>query len=273
MIEEKTVLVLGAGSSKHCDYPLGYDLVNNMCKLLQRHPASNQINQQVKVLQELGFEPEKVYEFRDALSNCGMDTIDEFLMRNRDLDRIGKHAIAMAISHCENQSWLMEGDKSSNWYKYLFRAMVNDQLEIEAILKNEISFITFNYDRSLEQFLFTSLNNTFRGIPKQKIFDIMSKVPIIHVHGQIGFMPWQSKNFRNYSPALDCDNLKKAAEGIITINETGEGTEGFVRARQLITNSKKVIFLGFGFHPDNIKMLNATMCLRRKDTCNCFRYP
>ena len=212
----------------------------------------------------MGFESKEIFNFVDALANCGRDTIDEFLTHNSRFDKIGKYAIAMSLIRCENPEPLMLGFKDKNWYKYLFTAMSNET-DFDSFVKNNISFITFNYDRSLEQFLFTALRNLY-VVSESEVYSMMKKLRIVHVHGQLGYMPWQNKDFRPYHNILDTDNLKKAAEGIITINEADEGIKGFVNARRLISEAQKVVFLGFGFHTVNIQRLNATRCLKGKYT-------
>jgi len=66
---------------------------------------------------------------------------------------------------------------------YLYGGMVGSSLEEFA--ENRVSFVTFNYDRSVEQFLFTSLKNTF-GRPDGNTSQVLQKVPIVHLHGRLG---------------------------------------------------------------------------------------
>ncbi len=265
MIEKETVLILGAGASIVYGYPSGNELVNQICTNLKTPYTDRDFTQQIHTFIDLDFRPKDTITFRNALANCAKDTIDEFLTTNPSFDKIGKHAIAMEIIRCEHQLKLTEsGNTSNNWYKYLFTAMTNGQNKIDTFPNNKISFITFNYDRSLEQFFYTALKNNYHGTPDEIIFDILKKIPIIHVHGQVGKMPWQGENFRHYQPSVDCDNIKKGASGIITINEADEELPEFIKARKLILNAKEVIFLGFGFDSTNIKHLNATGCFQQK---------
>jgi hypothetical protein len=89
----------------------------------------------------------------------------------------------------------------------------------------------------------------------------MQTIPIIHVYGQIGYLPWQEKNhFRTYEPIKQDEmtllTIKESSEGIKIIHEEhAEDDPAFKQARGLLGKADKIIFLGFGYHDQNLKRL------------------
>ena len=257
------MIILGAGASCTYGYPSGPELAKQICDGLQHAPS--QTNPNIELFVQMGFFPDIIAEFVDSLKNCGRDTIDEYLKNNPRFNRIGKYAIAWALIRHENTNRLMVGNSKNNLYKHLFTAMTEDIDTIDQIINNKISFIIFNYDRSLEQFFYTVLKKLYgENKDEQKIFEILKKLPIIHVHGQIGFMPWQNQNHREYAAQLNAQNIKTTAENIGIFTEIKAEHNNFLKARDLINKANIVCFLGFGFHPYNMEKLNATYLLKNK---------
>jgi hypothetical protein len=50
---------------------------------------------------------------------------------------------------------------------------------------NKLSVITFNNDRSLEAFLFLSLQNLY-GFDVKTALERLDKIPIVHLYGSLG---------------------------------------------------------------------------------------
>jgi hypothetical protein len=53
------------------------------------------------------------------------------------------------------------------------------------ITNNQVSFVTFNYDRTLEHFLCVRIANTY-GIALPLAWESVKKIPIVHVYGSLG---------------------------------------------------------------------------------------
>lgn len=56
--------------------------------------------------------------------------------------------------------------------------------------ENPVSFIRFNYDISVEYYLFNCLKNSYRQTDDEGAKQLR-KIPIVHVHGNLGALPWQ----------------------------------------------------------------------------------
>ena len=186
MIRNKTTLILGAGASQCFDYPTGEELFQKILALTKQGSI------EYEILNYLTNGPREIDEFRNSLNKSGRYSIDEFLENNSKYNLIGKCAIALALIPKENEEKLFEGN-SGNWYKYLFRIMCED-CTIDNFLNNNISFITFNYDRSLEQYFFTALKNNYGESDDTKCCEIIQKLRIVHLHGKLGLLPYENVN-------------------------------------------------------------------------------
>ena len=70
--------------------------------------------------------------------------------------------------------------------------------------------IDFNYDRSLEHYLFTSLRS-LHGRSVDECLEKLAKVPIIHVYGQLGTIPYPQPGSREYLPLGGDENKVREA--------------------------------------------------------------
>ena len=85
---------------------------------------------------------------------------------------------------------------AGDWYEYLSERLNPSFDEFE---HNKLSIVTFNYDRSLEHYLFTSLRKWHRRSVDDCI-EKFAKLPIIHVYGQLGKIPYPQRGCRQYLP-------------------------------------------------------------------------
>jgi hypothetical protein len=119
---------------------------------------------------------------------------------------------------------------------------------------NALTIATFNYDRSLEYFLFNALSASY-GMTADKARSLLARIPIIHLHGQLGALPELTGGGRPFSPQRDTETIRMAARGITIIHEADDGDQTFVGVRDLINTAEIVCFLGFGYHRTNIRRL------------------
>ena len=139
--------------------------------------------------------------------------------------------------------------------------MVQNTIIPENFAENPVSFVTFNYDRSFEFFLWRTLLKHYEDIQEQEANIIINKLKIIHVHGQLGKLPWQNPTPRHYLPRVDQLNLGLGANGIENFNDVKSDYSGYKNARNEIREAKNVYFVGFGFHTLNLSRLIEENCL------------
>ena len=141
----------------------------------------------------------------------------------------------------------------SGWYQHLFHHLTNDE-GVQGFEKSQISIITYNYDRSLEAYLYEALIARY-GVTNIEARDILGKIPIVHVHGLMGNFPDVP-----YTNIAEPDELLNISKEIKIIHEVKESVDGycspeFEEAHNLLEGAERIFFMGFGFHPDNIRRL------------------
>ena len=260
MIKTKTLFILGAGASK----PYGYPTNIKLRKLIRDRTNNQYMINALKILKGVAYDREdwskQVDVFVDEFSKSSVYSIDLFLENRPDFMEIGKMQIAASLLPNEDDTKLRESE--DNWYMYLYDRMKSS---FEDFDKNKISFITFNYDRSLEQFLFNALKSTFSK-PDKVCAEKLSKIPIVHLYGQLDLLPWQSKDGFHYLPAHKIvKRIINARENLKLISEERdvEESKAFKDAYELIEKAEIIYFLGFGFDEINLKRLNIELMKRK----------
>src|SRR5580700_1792407 len=176
MIKNSTVFVLGAGSSWHYGYPTGEELVAHIIQSADRLAAYCERRLSDQVLQ--GVIPEYVAQridpsggtnaavngWRLVQAECRLLIrrlravrpllIDHFLAWNENLRPIGKLMIAAAILECEAAKGYRK-----EWYRYIVHKLAYGCSKSADLFQNDVHFITFNYDASLEYQLSEALTS------------------------------------------------------------------------------------------------------------------
>lgn len=265
MIESNTVLVLGAGASMPYGFPSGKNLKSKIYTTLK--------NRSNKILNELTV-PNVLRSFIDRLKYSPEESIDAFLEHETDEEivKFGKMAIAATLLPYEQEETLFnnfsiteEKEENFNWYRYLWNQMNTSFDDFE---KN-LSIITFNYDRSLEYYLFTAMKHKYPGKKNDDYKNKLKDIPVIHVYGKLGKLPWESAedekpvpyNYDWNKPDNDIDTLfekkcliQNASKQIKIVHEDKEIIE-HERIRELLNSKERIYFLGFGYHLINLSRL------------------
>jgi len=245
MLIKETVVVLGAGASNPYGYPLGRELVNHIVRMNAGRGSH---------LFGPGFE-----RFQLQLKRSAMYSVDAFLEYRPEYTAIGSNAIAAGLIRYETDNLLWpdeEKEGTDNWYAYVFNKLAIG-LRFESFFALPISFVTFNYDRSLEHFLLNALMSRY-GAGENTIGPMLKGIPIIHVHGDLGPLPfqtWRPSERRPYTYDPENVNLSVAAAGIKIIYGADANSEAFIRARERLESAERIYFLGFGYHPTNMERL------------------
>ena len=251
MITEPTALILGAGASVPYGFPSGLDL---MRKILNEIRPGQSTELSEKLTSILGIEQEDIGYFYECLSRSGKTSVDAFLEhRPTEFLRIGKLAITLTLVQYEIEDRLFAPKMAGkSWYEHLW-----DKLDatFDDFDKNKLSIITFNYDRSLEQYLITAMKYLYDKSEKQ-CAERLSKIPIIHVHGRLGNLVWQGEISRPYKPRC-YRKVEDISNQIIVIPEKEGTSPEFGEATKLMLAAKHVYFLGFGYHPKNLERLRV----------------
>jgi hypothetical protein len=225
-------------------FPTAKQLKNRICEaLLNKHTMS-------LLADKLGQSREELLEFREAFWRSGTPSVDAFLEGRPEFLEVGKLAIAYCLIPFENEANLYRPSTDGDWYLHLSERLNQSFDEFE---NNKLSIITFNYDRSLEYYLFNSLVN-WHGKSVDECIEKLAKVPIIHVYGQLGTIPYPQRGCRQYLPLGEDENnvrdaLLDAAHGITLLHERASD---LTEACRRLTLARRICFLGFSYHPLNL---------------------
>jgi len=121
---------------------------------------------------------------------------------------------------------------------------------------DELAIISFNYDRSIEHFLPHAMVMAFGMSLKEAQAIVASKLRIYHPYGTIGRLPWQAGDGAEVEWGTEQPwNIHNLAGGIRTSGEVMRDHQALMQMRGIVANAKRLAFLGFGYHPQNMDML------------------
>jgi len=260
MIKQPTVLVLGAGASMPYGFPSGEKLLVNVVNLLRNY--ADGLSDGYPFDKRCRFACKRLSE---SLLYSGLTSVDQFLeshIDNDDFMEWGKKAIVECLLPVEiyHKEWMTERNfiNKDDWYSYLWRHLKTPS--IEDFPSNKLSIITFNYDRSLEEFLYRAIKYTYGLDHESDVIRLLGTIDIVHVHGSLGahpaLPPVEDMNVVPYGGYKDKPNGELAWDSIKVVHESSdEGNDAIERAIKLIYGSKQVAFLGFGYLEDNLRKL------------------
>lgn len=195
-----------------------------------------------------------------------VDSIDRFIDEWADqpkLSEVGKLLIAHQILESEAKtdfaSALSGGDGGTaamreirgSWLGQLFRyANAHVRRRDVADCLSGISFITFNYDRCLEAALYLFVRS--QGLNDGDASSLLSKLDIYHAYGSLG--PLSEYGSLSKRSEFHWYEILNSSQRIKTFHEEIE-SEHQLKIRDCINRSEKIVFLGFGYHSQNLELL------------------
>lgn len=194
-----------------------------------------------------------IKDFIQAVTYARPSSIDFFLGNRTEFKKIGKAAIAYSLIAREDTEALFQ---KTNWIDHLINGVMRPN-RFSEFGQNKLGVITFNYERSFEACMMFKLRHHY-GKSEAEVSAVLNEIPIVHVHGRMGRLPWQENDgtaIREYSPDVSAKNIREAAEGIVILSEADETTSEFKKARDMIRDSTRVFYFGFAYHRDNMKRL------------------
>lgn len=264
MIEIPTVLILGAGASNDFGFPLGRGIFEEI-----RDELKDNRSQLWKNLNNFRFDDDiEIKKFRNKLRKSDAPSVDAFLETHDNFKDLGRMAIWLKIQSYEKDPMLFDS-KGTHWYHYLFEEM--HTASFEDFKQNQLSIVTFNYDRSLEHYFINKLMHSWGERNPEECKAMLSNIPIIHVYGKLASLPWEGESGLPYD--FDVSNLE-SYDGFHThlyINEAYNqikimkyneiiSTE-FREAFRNLEFATRIFFLGFGYHEMNLNRLNLNNVL------------
>jgi hypothetical protein len=234
--------------------------------------------------------------------------IDYFLGWNPKLQSIGRLLIAWVILECEYthlnnggninrrelllNSPLEEDRMRSNaidlkkckddWCRFVIHQLAINCKDSSDIFRNDVQFVTFNYDVSLERALHEGLQHIQLFQPED-IAKFLANDRIMHVYGKVRENPlepppvikWSEQGrdpkglggsaraqyFSDYKTFLD--QIYAASQGIRVIDPEDKRTDEdtIEAATRAIAGASRVYILGYGFDENNSKIIDLSRSL------------
>ena len=276
MFSQPIVFVIGAGASvEFSGFPTGRQLMERIASNVDALGGSgdpqlwgilgeNFVHSKVLLLQEAGRALAKQVQ-------AGMPSIDDILTwfaAREEVVRLGKIAIVHEILKGERASVLYNEldptltpfrDFSTTWVHHFLSMVLSGQRgENAEHAFDNVTLINFNYDRTVEHFLYSALQIQF-GLDEPRARAIASDIAanMIRPYGCIGPLPWlQIERAIPFGSTPRSQEVVSASSNILTLSEgfTGE-THSQIQAA--LERARVSVFLGFGFHTQNMALLRV----------------
>ena len=125
--------------------------------------------------------------------------------------------------------------------------------EVEAALAS-VAFIVFNYDRCLEYYLTLALTRYYGDDPAW-VRRVVGSMTIVHPYGQVGSLEHGDGVSVSFGGTAQ-HQLKEIAEGLLTFTES-DATGVTEEVKELMSEAETLVFMGFGFLPQNVDLLTC----------------
>jgi hypothetical protein len=281
VFRSKTLFIVGAGASQEAGLPTGTQLTQTIAERLDikydsfSDPHSPKTGDKaiasaiVNYAKVNNSDPNLLLHEARKICNAMPQaiSIDNFIdahSSNPGVVLCGKLGITQAIRKSklyfdERSGPIHKFDHNKvpgTWYLAFFQLLTeNIRKEDNGTLLNNVFFITFNYDRCIEHYLYHALQNYY-SISDQDAAKLISKLTILHPYGVVGRLPWQrSSPDVSFGGTLRNANLLDLANQIKTFTEQVEDDKELWAIRSHVQQAETIVFLGFAFHEQNMQLL------------------
>ncbi len=212
--------------------------------------------------------------------------IDYFLAQNQKLHDIGRLAIALAILECEKAAFVARGNPnhiaqhkrrvqqglasgptpvvsafSNDWVRFVLHSLTVKCEEPGDLKNNTVTFVTFNYDTSLERRLHDGLSS-LEYFKESDITDFFARDRVIHIYGKVreqtgaDWKPFEtnlSMGAGFHESVATLNAIYKASTGIRTIDgdDKLKNADAIREAKVRIFGARDLYLLGYGFDAQN----------------------
>lgn len=294
MIRDATTFVIGAGASSELGFPTGDALKDRVVELLGpelymgRYRISDDLIHDAIIyrLNEIGrrSKPPDYSEFisaaqaiSKAMPHCrSIDDCVGINQGNGPLVLSAKLSILRAISEAERacldravngrQEESGRARGPSSWHSKAIALIGENISKLDrASLFHGISMIIFNYDRCIEEFFSAAVSDRY-DIERHHAESLIANMPRVHPYGMVG--PWREGAIHQPFGAetTSHNQLLSAAENLRTLSDPSLQITELNPIPPMLDHAETLIFLGFAFHPSNIKLFgppNRNSSVRR----------
>lgn len=266
MFSQPVVFVIGAGASAEYRLPVGAQLKTDVARAVGDSDLLNLLSSRGRTpnYEQAGRELAKIIP-----SFVSIDEALNWFNSRRDIIELGKTAIVRSMLRAEQSSLLFnQSDPSSisdidinhTWLpNFLSMIMAESKKDEAAVAFRHLTIINFNYDRTIEHYIYSALQRNF-GLEEDRAREIVTNLKVLRPYGTVGPLPSQSGEnpipFGAISAADDYERLVSVAGNIRSYTEQAEVSA--VNIQSELERSRMVVFLGFGFHQQNMNLLRVS---------------
>jgi hypothetical protein len=277
MLNRRTLLVLGAGSSAEFGLPVGSALAADIREKLSFESDIGLTRGDPSVYEAFQRSGGDIQQFVDGARKIAealpaFDSIDDCLhthSHNRMGVLAGKMAIAQAIAAAESKSdvfglWgtrreceLAREKLWNTWAGMLVKLLTKgvSRADYKLAFKN-LKIVSFNYDRCIRS-IFYHLIQSALDLDERQAIEAMADLDVYHAYGSLGPLPPWTRGGGGPGVAFGAQplDLIQAAERLFLYTEPQDQPEGVAEVRRFVYEAEKVVFLGFGYHAQNMELL------------------
>lgn len=263
MVHQKTVIVVGAGASCAYGMPLGADLL--------RAARGARVEDFGAVYEVVRLHAERSHRVPlSEVTACYTDldrfvgpSIDDFLEKRQERPShqiVGRALIAALVGRELRNVGLAGnpeisrpagGPPKDDWIRTLGLRLTAGAPTLQHCLTgNQVSFVTFNFDSILELRLRHHLEATYDCRLTEA--ELTAHWPIHHVHGRLPDPP------EDHLSTIRCqDWLPWLSEGASAVRVVADqlDEDQLASIAAAVDEATRLCFLGFAFHPNNVKRL------------------
>jgi hypothetical protein len=282
MLRTRTTLIVGAGASAELQFPSNAELLARVIQGYDfKRTASDTSTRDgqlllrniYKLAERLNKKVEEVAAAAERLRNaCRLGRSIDTVLEQYDHDPLvvacGKLAITFFLGQAEARSNLkdaprLEGElplqgKIAEYWIYQLGQLITSGVPRSRIGQTleQLTIINFNYDRSIEHFLPYALVMAYGIDLKEAQQVVADKLDIVHPHGAIGRLPWQTGDAPQAEWGVEQPwNIHAIAAQLKSLNERSADRNALRDIRLSVASAKRLVFLGFGFQPQNVDLL------------------
>jgi hypothetical protein len=280
MFRSNTVVVVGAGASFEAGLPLGAALKNEISRLTKFHFSYGSFKDgDHDFWQELLRSSHFSGDQQRAASACAkisqgipfVSSVDSFLEIHRsdpDIQHCAKSAIVKSILDGERKSKLYISESNiyntlnplkleGTWFQELAHAIFEgvESNDIAAAF-SPVTFISFNYDRCVEWFLYNAVQGLYFLDKTQAVSEIRP-LKVLYPYGEVGSPAWLGGAAGSTFGDDRSGRIARTHGRIQTFTERATPYETIEVVRKAVAQAQTLIFLGFAFHPQNMELLRS----------------
>lgn len=280
MFLSNTVVVVGAGASCEAGLPLGATLKSDISKLTKfKFEHGSFKDGDYDFWQDLLRSSHFSGDQQRVSSACAkisqgipyVSSVDSFLEIHRsdpDIQQCAKSAIVKLILDGERRSRLHVNDRNiyntldtlkleGTWFQELAHAIFEgvDASDVSAAF-SPVTFISFNYDRCIEWFLYNAVQGLY-FIDRSQAHNVIEPLRVLHPYGEVGSPAWLGTSNSSMFGDDSSGRITRTQGRIQTFTERALPPETVRLVREAVAQAATLIFLGFAFHPQNMELLRS----------------